>query len=326
MATWKLGPALAAGNTVVLKPSELTPLTRAAPRRDHRRHPPAGRAQRRAPARARPRATRSCATPTSRWCRSPATSRPARSSPATAADTLKRVHLELGGKAPVDRLRRRRHRGAWSRPSPRWRYYNSGQDCTAPCRVIAGPGVFDDLVVRAHRRASARSRPATRSTPTPRWARSSRPTSSTASAGMVDRGRRRRRRGHRRRRTRSDRPGFFYEPSVVVNPAQDSEIVQREVFGPVVIGAALHRRGRRRSRGRTTSTTASSASVWTTRRRARDAHDRGAATSAACGSTTTSRSCRRCRTAASSSRATARTCRSTRSRHYTELKHVMIKH
>ena len=58
MAVWKLGPALAAGNTMVLKPSELTPLLDPAVRRDHRRHPPARRVQRRARARARPPARR----------------------------------------------------------------------------------------------------------------------------------------------------------------------------------------------------------------------------------------------------------------------------
>ena len=74
---------------------------RAAPRRDHRRHPPARRAQRRhRSGRDRGRRARR-PTPTSPWCRSPATSPPARPSPRAAADSLKRVHLELGGKAPV---------------------------------------------------------------------------------------------------------------------------------------------------------------------------------------------------------------------------------
>ena len=63
-----------------------------------------------------------------------------------AADTLKRVHLELGGKAPVvvfdDADLDAGRRARW----PRTRYYNSGQDCTAPCRVVAGPGIYDDLV------------------------------------------------------------------------------------------------------------------------------------------------------------------------------------
>ena len=67
------------------------------------------------PARARPRATRSCATRRSRWCRSPASVETGKLIARTAAETLKRVHLELGGKAPVVDLRRRRRRGARSR-------------------------------------------------------------------------------------------------------------------------------------------------------------------------------------------------------------------
>ena len=61
--------------------------------------------------------------------------------------------------------------------------------------------------------------------------------------GMVDRAPRRGRRGRPPAAARATATGFFYEPSVVVNPAQDSEIVQREVFGPVDHRAALRRRG-----------------------------------------------------------------------------------
>ena len=101
MATWKLGPALAAGNTFILKPSELTPLTRPAAGRAGGRHLPARGLQRGVRARARPPATRWCATRTWRWCRSPATWSTGKLIARNAADSLKRVHLELGGKAPV---------------------------------------------------------------------------------------------------------------------------------------------------------------------------------------------------------------------------------
>ena len=178
---------------------------RAAARRDHRRHPPAGRAQRRdRPGRDRGRRARA-RTPTSRWCRSPATSRPARPSPRAAADSLKRVHLELGGKAPVDRVRRRRHRGA-------------RRDARRDRLLQLRPGLH-----RAVPRAS----------PGPACSTTSSPGSPTRSAqittgdpfdddtamGPVDLGRpararrghgrprrRRRRRGHRRRRARSTAP------------------------------------------------------------------------------------------------------------------------
>ena len=79
-----------------------------------------------------------------------------------AADSLKRVHLELGGKAPVI-VFDDADVEALVATLTETGYYNSGQDCTAPCRVIAGPKVFDGLVSAAHRVGRRRSRPATRS-------------------------------------------------------------------------------------------------------------------------------------------------------------------
>ncbi len=187
-----------------------------------------------------------------------------------AADSLKRVHLELGGKAPVvvfDDADLEPLVATLAEAG----YYNSGQDCTAPCRVIAGPGVYDDAGGRpAERRGRHRDR-RPRSTRPPRSVRSCPRAQQERVAGMVDRARR----GGAEVIVGGsvlDRPGFFYAPTVVANPAQDAEIVQREVFGPVVIGAALHRRGpgprvgqRRRLRpGRR---------VWTTRRRPGHAHE-----------------------------------------------------
>ena len=181
MATWKLGPALAAGNTVVLKPSELTPLTRAAARRDHRRHPPAGRAQRRdRPGRDRGRRAR--APPRGRdGVAHRRASRPASSSP---------------GPRP------RRSSACTSSSAARRRSSSSTTPTSRPlvatltemALLQLGPGLH--RAVPAHGRARrssttsssgltdggrARSRPATRSTRPPRWGRSSRPTSSTGS-------------------------------------------------------------------------------------------------------------------------------------------------
>ena len=110
MAIWKLGPALAAGNTFILKPSELTPLTALHLAELRGRHLPARRLQRgHRPGRDGRRRARA-SIPRSRWCRSRATSSTGKLIARNAADTLKRVHLELGGKAPVDRVRRRRPR------------------------------------------------------------------------------------------------------------------------------------------------------------------------------------------------------------------------
>ena len=145
MAVWKIGPALAAGNVQILKPSEQTPLTTlrfaSSPRTssrpgvlnvDHRRR----RAGRR---------RGSSATPTCGWSRSPATSRRARTIARTAADTLKRVHLELGGKAPVIVFDDADPAGG-RRGDQEAGYWNSGQDCMAASRVVAGPGIHDKLL------------------------------------------------------------------------------------------------------------------------------------------------------------------------------------
>jgi acyl-CoA reductase-like NAD-dependent aldehyde dehydrogenase len=148
-----------------------------------------------------------------------------------AADSLKRVHLELGGKAPVI-VFDDADIAAVVATLTETGYYNSGQDCTAPCRVIAGPAAFDSVVGRLTESAAAvkTGNPLEEDT-------AMGPVVSGAQLArvrdMVDRARDAGAEvttgGHAR-----DGNGFFYEPSVVINPAQDSEIVQREVFGPVI--------------------------------------------------------------------------------------------
>ena len=188
------------------------------------------------------------------------------------------MHLELGGKAPVI-VFDDADLEALVATLTETGYYNSGQDCTAPCRV--------------HRRARACSTTSSPASPT-RSARSTTgdPFDDDTAMGPVDLGRPARpRRGHGRpgasrpaprsrpAAARSTGAGFFYEPSVVVNPAQDSEIVQREVFGPVVTvqrftdedaGARVGQRRRLRPRGERVDQ----------RRRPRDAHGRARCSSA----------------------------------------------
>jgi aminobutyraldehyde dehydrogenase len=230
MATWKVGPALAAGNTVVLKPSELTPLTalRLAEITADILPPGvfnvvtgqgegAGAALVSHPRVAMVSLTGDVAT--------------GKEIARAAADSLKRVHLELGGKAPVIVFDDADVEALVENLTEN-SYYNSGQDCTAPCRVLAAPGVHDDLVdgltetVGAIRTGDPFD-PETAMGPVVSDDQLERV------AGFVDRavsagaevavgG------------ERLGGAGFFYAPSVVVGPAQDSEIVQREVFGPVV--------------------------------------------------------------------------------------------
>jgi 1-pyrroline dehydrogenase len=230
MATWKLGPALAAGNTVVLKPSELTPLSALRLAEITADILPtgvlnvvtgqgetAGDALVRHPKVAMVSLTGSVET--------------GKLIARTAAETLKRVHLELGGKAPVVIFDDADIESAIAVLTD-MAYYNSGQDCTAPCRLMAGPGVYDDLVSGLTDSVGqiVTGDPfddATAMGPVISADQLDRVTGMVARA--VEAGAEVTVGGNA-----IDRPGFFYAPSVVAHPAQDSEIVQREVFGPVV--------------------------------------------------------------------------------------------
>ncbi len=148
-----------------------------------------------------------------------------------ASDTLKRVHLELGGKAPVV-VFDDADPAAVAAGVRAAGYYNSGQDCTAACRLIAGPGIHDDVVAALVAEVGQiplgdPTDPDTEVGPVVSADQLARV------KGMVDRaveaGAEAAIGGNAR-----DGAGFFYEPSVIVNVAQDSEIAQREVFGPVV--------------------------------------------------------------------------------------------
>jgi len=230
MATWKLGPALVAGNTVVLKPSELTPYTalRLAELSADILPPgvlnvvcgqgeTAGVALVEHPAVAMVSITGSVGA--------------GKAVARAASDTLKRVHLELGGKAPVV-VFDDADPAAVAAGVRAAGYYNSGQDCTAACRLIAGPGIHDDVVAALVDEVRQipfgdPTDPDTEVGPVVSGEQLERVT------GMVDRaiaaGAEAAVGGSAR-----DGAGFFYEPSVIVNVAQDAEIAQREVFGPVV--------------------------------------------------------------------------------------------
>ncbi|MGZ8766430.1 MAG: gamma-aminobutyraldehyde dehydrogenase [Acidimicrobiia bacterium] len=230
MAVWKIGPALAAGNTVVLKPSELTPLSSLLmaewaadifPRGVFNvicgQGEDAG-----APLVADPRVALVSLTG------DVATGKVIAKA---AADTLKRVHLELGGKAPVivfdDADLEAVIQGIKVAG-----YANAGQDCTAACRVIAGASIHDDLVAGLSDAVQSLvvgdpSDEGTELGPVVSAEQRERV------VGMVDRavaaGAEIATGGTARKGA-----GFFYEPSVIVGAAQTDEIIQREVFGPVV--------------------------------------------------------------------------------------------
>ncbi|MGK2947774.1 MAG: gamma-aminobutyraldehyde dehydrogenase [Acidimicrobiales bacterium] len=230
MATWKLGPALAAGNTVVLKPSELTPLTALRLAEITADILPAG-VLNVVCGQGRTAGVALVEHPDVAMVSLTGSVTAGRAVAAAASQSLKRVHLELGGKAPVivfddadvEAVVANLTEGA---------FYNSGQDCTAPCRIIAGSRVHDDFVARMADAAGS----ITVGDPTDA-ATAMGPLVSAAQrdrvVGFVDRAREAGAEVAVGGAARSG-DGFFYEPSVVVGVDQAAEIVQREVFGPVI--------------------------------------------------------------------------------------------
>jgi betaine-aldehyde dehydrogenase len=231
MAIWKFGPALAAGNTVVLKPAETTPATTVRLAEligEHEILPkgvlnvvtgpgePTGEALINHPEVDMLALTGSV--PTGKHI--------AR----VAADTLKRVHLELGGKAPVVVFDDVSMEAAMETIAGTG-YYNAGQDCTAATRVLASAGVYDDVVGGLAEQAKGLVIGDTLSPET--------------TLGPVNSARQRDRvTGFLERRPdraeivtgghAAERPGFFVEPTVVAGLEQGDEMIQNEIFGPVI--------------------------------------------------------------------------------------------
>jgi betaine-aldehyde dehydrogenase len=229
MAVWKIGPALAAGNTIVLKPAETTPVTtlRLAEYAGDifpkgvlnvitGHGDPAGQAIVTHEDVAMVSLTGSVET--GKWI--------ARA----AADSLKRVHLELGGKAPVVVFDDVDMETALETIAATG-YYNAGQDCTAATRVLAGSKIHDEFVSGLVEQAKGLVLGDTRSADTTLG-----PLNSARQRDRVE-GFLDRRPDHVEVATggrQPDRPGFFLEPTVVAGLRQHDEMIQREIFGPVI--------------------------------------------------------------------------------------------
>jgi aminobutyraldehyde dehydrogenase len=231
MAAWKLAPPLAAGNTVVLKPSEQTPLTALMLAEALAELLPAGAANI-VCGRGDPVGSRLAAHPRVRMISLTGDVSTGQKVLAAAAGNLKRTHLELGGKAPVlvldDADLEQVVAGVRT-----FGYYNAGQDCTAACRLYAGAHIHDRLVadlthavdtikVGAQREAGVEMGPLISRAQRERVAGFIERAAALAHVEITTGGR--------------ERPGsgFFFEPTVVAGARQDDEIVQREVFGPVI--------------------------------------------------------------------------------------------
>ena len=229
MAIWKIGPALATGNTIVLKPAETTPLTTLLLGEIAAEFlpsgvlnvigghgDPAGQALVTHPGVDMVSLTGSVET--GKWI--------ARA----AADSLKRVHLELGGKAPVVVFDDADMETALETIAGTG-YYNAGQDCTAATRVLAASKVHDDVLQGLADQARGYVLGDTMSPDTTLG-----PVNSQRQRERVE-GFLERRPGHADIVTggkEPDLPGFYLEPTVVGGLRQDDEMIQREIFGPVI--------------------------------------------------------------------------------------------
>jgi betaine-aldehyde dehydrogenase len=228
MAVWKIGPALATGNTIVLKPAPTTPVSTVRLAELAAPFLPAG-VLNVVTGGNDPGAhlvthddvdmvSLTGSVETGKWIAQ------------HAAATLKRVHLELGGKAPVVVFDDADMEAVLETVAGTG-YYNAGQDCTAATRVLAGSKVYDDVVAGLAEQARGLTIGDT--------------TSPDTTLGPLNSERQRERvEGFLERRPdraelvtgggEPDRPGYFLEPAVVAGLEQDDEMVQQEIFGPVI--------------------------------------------------------------------------------------------
>jgi 1-pyrroline dehydrogenase len=229
MAVWKLAPALAAGNVQVLKPSEQTPLSLLRFAELAADVFPAG-VLNVITGDGEPVGAGIVRHPDVRMVSLTGDVATGKEVARAASETLKRVHLELGGKAPV-LVFDDADPAAVAEGIKIAGYWNSGQDCTAASRVVAGPGIYDKLLedlvpaVESMHVGDPAEGDEIEMGPVISKAQQDRV------LGFLDRAK-----GAKVLTgggTNGDR-GFFVKPTVIAEVGQEDEIVQREVFGPVV--------------------------------------------------------------------------------------------
>jgi len=228
MAVWKWAPAIAAGNTVVLKPSDTTPVSTVLMAELMAEFVPPGVMNVICGDRDTGRAMVDHKIP--QLVSITGSVRAGIEVAEAASKTLKRCHLELGGKAPVIVFDDADIEAA-AEAIAIGGYFNAGQDCTAACRVLVAPKVYDDFVNALTEQANATS------TGLPDdedvlYGPLNNLNQLTRVSGFFDR-----LPSHAEVTTGGSRfgdTGFFWSPTVVANVEQADEIVQTEVFGPVI--------------------------------------------------------------------------------------------
>jgi len=232
MMVWKIAPALAAGNTLVLKPSDTTPASSTLLGELCQEFLPPGVLNIVTGDRTTGRAV--VEHPTPQLVAITGSVRAGMEVAGSAAAQLKRAHLELGGKAPVI-VFDDADIAAAAEGIAGAGYFNAGQDCTAATRVLAGPGVYDDFVAALTEQA--------RNTKTGLpddedilYGPLNNASQLERVAGMVDRlpDHARLEAGGKRPSISGGERGYFYEPTVLSGLRQDDEQIQDEIFGPVI--------------------------------------------------------------------------------------------
>jgi betaine-aldehyde dehydrogenase len=228
MAVWKFAPALAAGNTVVLKPSDTTPVSTLLLAEIAAEYLPPGVFNVICGDRDTGRALVAHEIP--QMVSITGSVRAGIEVAQAAAAGLKRVHLELGGKAPVVVFDDADVELA-ARLITEAGYYNAGQDCTAATRVLAGPGIAADLTAALVERAGA-TRTGGREDTAAFYGPLNNPAQLARVEGFLQRAPE-----HTTVATGGHRVGargFCFAPTVVTGLQQDDEMIQDEIFGPVI--------------------------------------------------------------------------------------------
>jgi betaine-aldehyde dehydrogenase len=228
MAVWKIAPALAAGNAVVLKPSDTTPVTSAMMAEIAAEFFPPGVFNVVCGDRDTGRALVSHKTPA--MVSITGSTRAGYEVAEAAAKDLKRAHLELGGKAPVIVFDDADLANAAENIAIAG-YFNAGQDCTAATRVLVGPRVADDFAEALAEQA--------------RNTKVGAPNDADVLYGPLNNANQLDRVGGMLNRlpdhakllaggSRQGERGYFWQPTVVSDLQQDDEAIQNEIFGPVI--------------------------------------------------------------------------------------------
>jgi betaine-aldehyde dehydrogenase len=228
MAVWKFAPALAAGNTIVLKPSDTTPVSTLLLAEIAAEFLPPGVFNVVTGDRDTGRALVSHPTP--RFVSITGSTRAGKEVAASAAPDLKRTHLELGGKAPVV-VFDDADIAAAAEAIAIAGYFNAGQDCTAATRVLAAPGVHNDFVAALAEQAKGTKTGAPDDDDV-LYGPLNNASQLARVSGFLDR-----LPEHATLQTggaRVGERGYFWSPTVISGLRQDDELIQDEIFGPVI--------------------------------------------------------------------------------------------